>query len=241
MDPHDQQRDRGYDAGDDTSPTVPTGVTEPEETTRTTEATGAAEVTGSTETEDFDREKAREGARLLLEAVGRDPDARGISDTWTRRVPAMFETLTEGQREAAKPTMRTFEAKTDGLVIKTGIPLYSMCEHHLLPFYGAAHVAYKPGKSMVGLSKLVRYVRWQSRRLTTQEALTSGVATGLADELGAEGVVVEITATHMCEAMRGVETATATTTYESVGELSSADRERFRESVRDSDWAPGVF
>lgn len=78
MDPHDQQRDRGYDAGDDTSPTVPTGVTEPEETTWTTEATGAAEVTGSTETEDFDREKAREGARLLLEAVGRDSDARRL-------------------------------------------------------------------------------------------------------------------------------------------------------------------
>ncbi|MDS0295750.1 GTP cyclohydrolase I [Halogeometricum luteum] len=244
MDPHDQQRDRSYDAGDGTSPTVPTGVTESEEATPTTEATGTAEVagsTGSTEAEGFDHEKAREGARLLLEAVGRDPDARGVSDTWTRRVPAMFETLTEGRREAAKPTMRTFEAETDGLVIKTGIPLYSMCEHHLLPFYGVAHVAYKPEASMVGLSKLVRYVRWRSRRLTTQEALTSGIATGLADELEAEGVVVEVTATHMCEAMRGVETATATTTHESVGELSSGDRERFRESVRDSDWTPDVF
>ncbi|MDS0300724.1 GTP cyclohydrolase I [Halogeometricum sp. S1BR25-6] len=241
MDSHDKQRDRGYDAGDGTPSTVPTGVTESDGAAPTTEAAGTAEVTGSTEAEGFDHEKAREGARLLLEAVGRDPDARGVSDTWTRRVPAMFETLTEGRREAAKPTMRTFEAETDGLVIKTGIPLYSMCEHHLLPFYGAAHVAYKPGESMVGLSKLVRYVRWRSRRLTTQEALTSGVATGLAEELEAEGVVVEVTATHMCEAMRGVETATATTTHESVGELSSADRERFRESVRDSDWAPGAF
>lgn len=209
-----QQLDPGYDDGSDASPA------------------------GTTE---FDEKKAREGARLLLEAVGRDPGEHGVSDTWTRRVPAMLETLTEGRRPEEKPTMRTFETETDGLVVKTGIPLYSLCEHHLLPFYGVAHVAYHPGESMVGLSKLARYVRWRSRRLTTQEALTSDIATGLADEIDATGVVVEVTATHMCEAMRGVETSTSTTTRETVGELSTTDREQFRESVRRADVANDHF
>jgi GTP cyclohydrolase I len=180
----------------------------------------------------FDEQKAREGARLLLEAVGRNPNEAGVYETWNRRVPAMLETLTEGMRPEAKPVMRTFDSETDGLVIKTGIPLYSLCEHHMLPFHGVAHVAYRPGESMVGLSKLVRYIRWQSRRLTTQEELTRDIAAGLDDELDAEGVLVELTATHTCEAMRGVETVTATTTRETVGAVSDTDREQFRESIR---------
>ncbi|GGN94565.1 GTP cyclohydrolase I FolE [Haloarcula pellucida] len=180
----------------------------------------------------FDEQKAREGARLLLEAVGRNPDEAGVYDTWYRRVPAMLETLTEGTRHEEKPVMRTFEAETDSLVVKTSIPLHSMCEHHLLPFDGVAHVAYRPDEEMVGLSKLIRYVRWQSRQLTTQEALTHDIATGLAEELNAGGVTVEVTATHMCEVMRGVETATETTTRAEAGSLTDADREQFRESVR---------
>lgn len=180
----------------------------------------------------FDEQKAQQGVRLLLEAVGRDPDETGLQETWHRRVPEMLETLTEGRREAAKPEMRTFDTRTDGLVIKTGIPLYSLCEHHILPFYGRAHVAYRPDGEMVGLSKLVRYVRWQSRRLTTQETLTRDIVEGLARELDSDGVVAEISATHMCMAMRGVETATATTTRESVGDLREAETERFRDAVR---------
>ncbi|RLM95074.1 GTP cyclohydrolase I [Haloarcula sp. Atlit-7R] len=183
-------------------------------------------------TDDFDEEKARRGARLLLEAAGRDPSSAGLSETWSRRVPDMFETLTEGARSESKPIMRTFDAETDGLIVKTGIPLYSMCEHHMLPFQGVAHVAYRPGDQMVGLSKLIRYVRWQSRQLTTQETLTRDIAAGLADELDAHGVVVELTATHMCEVMRGIETETETTTREYVGTISEADRTQFRESVR---------
>lgn len=180
----------------------------------------------------FDEGKAREGARLLLEAVGRNPNDAELYDTWDRRVPAMLETLTEGMRAEERPLLRTFDAESDGLVVKTGIPLYSLCEHHMLPFHGVAHVAYRPDEEMVGLSKLVRYVRWQARRLTTQEELTRDVATGLADELDPQGVLVELTATHMCEAMRGVETTTATTTRESVGEVTETDREQFRESIR---------
>lgn len=188
----------------------------------------------------FDERKAREGVRLLLEAIGRSPDEAGVYETWSRRVPAVLETLTEGMRSEAKPVIRTFDAETDELVVKTGIPLYSMCEHHMLPFHGVSHVAYRPGESMVGLSKLIRYVRWQSRRLTTQEELTHAIAQGLSEELDAQSVIIEITATHMCEAMRGIETPTMTTTCEQVGELSASDRERFQQSIQRSERSGSV-
>jgi len=183
----------------------------------------------------IDRSKAQEGVRLLLEAVGEDPDADGLKETWERRVPETFETLTAGTRVEEKPTLRTFEATGDDLVIKTGIPVYSLCEHHLLPYHGTAHVAYRPDGEVVGLSKIPRYVRWQSRRLTVQERLTSDVAHGLADEIGADAVAVEISATHLCEAMRGVETATETTTRATVGELTESERERFNQRIRTHD------
>ncbi|WP_415380492.1 GTP cyclohydrolase I [Halosimplex sp. TS25] len=187
------------------------------------------------EEQPIDYSKAQEGARLLLEAVGENPDEGSLQDTWERRVPETFETLTEGTRAEAKPTLRTFDATSDDLVIKTGIPMYSLCEHHLLPYHGTAHVAYRPDEEVVGLSKLPRYVRWQSRRLTMQEELTTDIAHGLADELGADAVIVEITATHLCEAMRGVETATETTTRTTVGELTDSERERFIEQTRTHD------
>jgi GTP cyclohydrolase I len=183
----------------------------------------------------IDHEKAQRGVRLVLEAIGEDPDRPGLTDTWQRRIPDMLETLSEGDRQAAKPTMRTFEATNEDLVVKTGIPLYSLCEHHMLPYRGTAHIAYRPDEEVVGLSKLIRYVRWQSRRLTMQEDLTQDIAHGLADELDAEGVLVEISATHMCEAMRGIETETTTTTRATVGELTSDERERFRNAVARTD------
>jgi GTP cyclohydrolase IA len=190
----------------------------------------------------FDEQKARNGVCLLLEAIGRNPDEAELSETWNRRAPEMLETLSEGMREVEKPMLRMFDAESDELIVKTGIPLYSLCEHHLLPFHGRAHVAYRPDEGMVGLSKLVRYVRWRSRRLTTQEELTRDIATGLAAELDANGVLVELTATHMCEAMRGVETQTATTTRETVGNITDIDRRRFRNSIRrDAEQSGGSF
>ncbi|MCU4717584.1 GTP cyclohydrolase I [Halapricum hydrolyticum] len=179
----------------------------------------------------IDWEKAQRATRMLLEAVGENPDRGGLKDTWERRVPATFETLTEGQQDAEKPEMRTFEAETTDLVIKTGIPVYSLCEHHILPYHGVANIAYRPNSDVVGLSKLARYVRWQSRRLTVQEGLTRDIAEGLADEVDAEAVRVEITATHLCEAMRGVETATETTTQTTIGELTENEQRRFRSAV----------
>ena len=180
---------------------------------------------------EIDHEKAQRGVRLLLEAVGEDPDSDELADTWQRRVPDAFATLTEGQREAAKPTMRTFDAETTDLVVKTDIPVYSMCEHHLLPFFGTIHLAYRPNEEVVGLSKLTRYVRWQSRQLTMQERLTNDIASGLADELDAATVLVEMNATHLCEAMRGIETESTTTTRSTVGEPSEAERDWFQAAI----------
>jgi GTP cyclohydrolase I len=179
----------------------------------------------------IDYQKAQRGVRLLLEAVGEDPDSAALAETWQRRVPDAFETLTEGQREVQKPTMRTFDAETSGLVVKTGIPVYSLCEHHLLPFFGTVHLAHRPTDEVIGLSKLTRYVRWQSRQLTMQEQLTNDIATGLKEELDAAAVFVKMHATHLCEAMRGVETESRTTTRATVGEPTEAERERFQAAV----------
>lgn len=185
------------------------------------------------ESNGVDQEKVQQAMRSLLEAVGEDPERKGLKDTWQRRVPAVLETLTEGQRAGAKPELRAFNTGGDDVdvVIKTGIPVYSLCEHHLLPYHGVAHIAYRPDGAVVGLSKLARYVRWQSRRLTVQEGLTRDIAEGLADELDPGAVRVEIAARHLCEAMRGVETATETTTQATVGELTSNEQRRFRSAV----------
>lgn len=183
------------------------------------------------EHDSIDREKAQQGARLLLEAMGANPDSDPFVETWQRRMPAMLETLSEGTRSEEKPTLRTFEAISDDLVVKTGIPVYSLCQHHFLPYHGTAHVAYRPSGAVAGLSKLVRYVRWRSRQLTMQEQLTQDIADGLADELDAETALVELSATHLCEAMRGIETATETTTRAIVGTPTSAERQQFRDAI----------
>ena len=186
---------------------------------------------GANEDRAIDWEKAQQGAKLLLEAVGTNPESERLVETWRRRIPSAFETLSEGRRDEAKPAMRTFPAEDGGLVVKTGIPLYSLCEHHLLPYHGVAHVGYEPNGEVIGLSKFPRYVRWQSRRLTMQESLTHEIASGLREEIDATGVIVEITATHLCEAMRGVERATETTTRATTGELSRDAMRRFERAI----------
>lgn len=183
------------------------------------------------ESKEIDCEKAQRGARLLLDAVGADPDSEPFVETWHRRMPAMLETLSEGTRIEEKPILRTFETTSDELVVKTGIPVYSLCQHHFLPYHGTAHVAYRPAGAVVGLSKLPRYVRWQSRKLTLQEQLTQDIADGLATELEVGTVLVELSATHLCEAMRGIETETETTTRAIVGNPTRAEREQFRDSI----------
>ncbi|PGF14626.1 GTP cyclohydrolase I FolE [Natrinema sp. CBA1119] len=179
----------------------------------------------------IDEEKLQEGVRLLLEGIGEDPDREDLVETWKRRVPESLITLTNGERNSSKPTMRTFNSHSDDLIVKTGIPVYSLCEHHLLPFFGTANIAYLPTGQVIGLSKLTRYVRWRSRRLTMQEQLTSDIASGLADEIDAEMVVVELNATHLCEAMRGIETKSMTNTRAVVGEPTDTELKQFQSAI----------
>lgn len=181
----------------------------------------------------FDHEKARRGARLLIESMGVNPDEASFDETWQRRVPDAVEELSEGYREDQKPTMRTFAADgaDEEFIVKSGIPINSLCEHHLLPYTGTATIGYRPDEEVLGLSKLTRYVRWQARRLTTQEQPTTDIATGLADEIGTETAVVLIRATHLCEAMRGIETNTETETIATVGDPAREDRQRMRDAI----------
>lgn len=191
----------------------------------------ARPASGSGERQTFDREKAQRGVRLVLEAIGVDPSSDDLEETWERRVPTSLETLSEGYRASTKPTIRTFESENEELVVKTGIPVYSLCEHHLLPYHGTVNIAYRPNDEVAGLSKLIRYVRWRSRRLTIQERLTQEIANGLATELNAEVVLTEIRATHLCEAMRGVETQTETRTSATVGSPTENERKQFQNAI----------
>lgn len=147
----------------------------------------------------------------LLTQIGEEPGREGLQETWKRRAPEVWKTVTEGYNAENKPEMTCFPVERQGLVIKKEIPFHSLCEHHLLPFKGDAHIAYVPNGKIVGLSKLIRYTKWKSRKLQTQEHLTQEIATGLSDELEPEGVMVVLEAEHLCESMRGVETAGTTT------------------------------
>jgi GTP cyclohydrolase I len=143
--------------------------------------------------------------RKLLEKLGEDPDRHGLENT-PKRVKESFEFLTSGYREDVEDALEgaIFEEEYDEMVILRDISMYSLCEHHLLPFYGKCHVAYIPKGRIIGLSKIPRVVEIFSRRLQVQERLTNQIAKTLMDHLKPFGVAVTIEAIHLCMAMRGV-------------------------------------
>ncbi len=148
--------------------------------------------------------------RELLELIGEDPGREGLQRT-PERVARMFAELTEGYRvdPVALVNDALFEVSYDEMVLVRNIEMYSMCEHHLLPFHGHAHVAYIPNGKVLGLSKIPRVVEMFSRRLQVQERLTEQIAQFLDDLLHPQGVAVVIEAVHMCAMMRGVKKADA--------------------------------
>ncbi len=148
--------------------------------------------------------KIEQGVRLILEGVGEDPQRPGLKAT-PKRVAHMFSEILGGLQEEASAQLQPIqEEKHDEMVLIKNIPLYSMCEHHLLPFAGVAHVAYIPKKGrIVGLSKIARVVDILSRRLQVQERLTKEIANLINDHLQPLGVMVVIEAEHMCMSMRG--------------------------------------
>jgi len=153
----------------------------------------------------FDEQKIEHAVRLILEAIGEDPDREGLKDT-PSRVARMYSEIFQGLREDPEVHLeKIFPEQHNEMVIVKDIPLYSMCEHHLLPFYGKAHVAYIPRKgNLTGLSKLARVVEGYARRPQLQERLTSQIADSIMDRLNAYGVLVVIEAEHMCMTFRGV-------------------------------------
>lgn len=150
------------------------------------------------------REKIEEGVRLLLEGIGEDTEREGLLET-PQRIARMYEELFSGMgQDAAEPLSRQFEVTDAGIVLEKDITFYSVCEHHMLPFFGKAHVAYLPDGRVAGLSKLARTVEVYARRLQVQERLTGQVADALMEHLRPKGVMVLLEAEHMCMTMRGI-------------------------------------
>ncbi len=153
----------------------------------------------------MDKRKIENSVKLLLEAIGEDLDRRDIAAT-PKRVAEMYEEIFWGMtKDPAKELEVVLDQKHNEIVLLKDIPLYSMCEHHLLPFIGKAHVAYIPKKGRVtGLSKLARVVEILSRRPQVQERLTTQIADIIMSKLKPQGCMVVIEAEHLCMSMRGI-------------------------------------
>ena len=152
----------------------------------------------------MDQEKIKAGVRLILEGIGEDCSREGLLET-PDRIARMYEEIAGGMYEdPAEYLKKQFHVDSSDMVLEKDITFYSMCEHHMLPFYGKAHVAYIPTDSVVGLSKIARTVNVFARRLQLQEQLTAQIADAFMDNLAPKGVMVMIEAEHMCMTMRGV-------------------------------------
>jgi GTP cyclohydrolase I len=161
----------------------------------------------------FDHARAEAAVRELLLAIGEDPDREGLRET-PARVARAYAELTAGMHQRAEDVLTTtFDLGHDEMVLVRDIEFWSMCEHHLVPFSGVAHVGYIPAASgkITGLSKLARVVDVYARRPQVQERLTTQIADSVARILGARGVIVVIEAEHLCMTMRGVRKAGART------------------------------
>lgn len=166
----------------------------------------------------FDRERAEAAVRELLIAVGEDPDREGLKETPARVARAYEETFGGLHTDPTEVLAKTFAEDHRELVLVRDIPIYSTCEHHLVPFYGKAHIGYIPGAEgkVTGLSKLARLVDGYARRPQVQERLTAQVADALVEKLDASAVIVVIECEHLCMAMRGIRKPGATTTTSAV-------------------------
>lgn len=174
----------------------------------------------------MDASKIEQGVRLILEGVGEDPEREGLRDTPARVARMYGEILSGMHQDPAELFVHKFDEGHQEMVIVHDIPVYSLCEHHMLPFYGLAHIAYIPNSSgqVCGISKLARLVDLYAKRLQVQERLTSQVADALVEQMHPLGVLVAIECEHLCMSMRGVKKPGSKTT-------TSAVRGSFRNST----------
>ncbi|WP_438940615.1 GTP cyclohydrolase I FolE [Geodermatophilus maliterrae] len=165
-----------------------------------------------------DTARAAAAVRELLIAVGEDPDRPGLQDTPARVARAYAETFAGLWQDPAETLATVFDEDHDEIVLVKDIPMYSTCEHHLVPFHGVAHVGYVPGEDgrVTGLSKLARLVDVFARRPQVQERMTRQIADALSDVLKPRGVIVVIEAEHLCMAMRGIRKPGSTTVTSAV-------------------------
>jgi GTP cyclohydrolase I len=151
-----------------------------------------------------DQPRIERAVREILAAIGEDPDREGLRDT-PGRVARMYAEMFRGLHEDPREVLQKFfTEKYDEVVLVRDIEFHSMCEHHMLPFIGVAHIGYMPNGRVIGLSKLARVVEAVARRPQVQERMTETIADLLVTELGAKGVAVVIEATHTCMTIRGV-------------------------------------
>lgn len=152
----------------------------------------------------MDSRKIREGVKLILEGIGENPKREGLLET-PDRIARMYEELAGGYNEnAADYLKKRFSVDNNDMILEKDITFYSLCEHHMLPFYGTVAVAYIPDGEVVGLSKIARTVEVFAKRFQLQERLTAQIADAFMEELNPKGVMVMIEAEHMCMTMRGI-------------------------------------
>jgi len=185
------------------------------------------------EPEGYDRKKVEEGVRLILEGIGEDPDRGGLRET-PSRVARMYQELFAGVGKDASQLVTVVEgADHDEMIMVRDIPLYSECEHHLIPFVGKAHVAYIPNKDqqITGLSKIARVVDLLAKRPQVQERLTTQIAEALDQALTPRGVFVVIEAEHLCMTMRGIKKPGSVTVTSAVRGLFRTDARTRQEAM----------
>lgn len=173
----------------------------------------------------MDTEKIKKAVVMLLEGIGEDPTREGLVET-PERIAKMYEEICGGMNEDAEEHLnKVFEASCNEMVVEKDINFYSMCEHHMLPFFGKVHIAYIPNGEVVGLSKLARTVEVFARRLQLQERMTAQIADAIIEHLKPKGVMVVCEAEHLCMTMRGVKKpGTKTVNIVTRGEFSDNDK-----------------
>ena len=186
----------------------------------------------------MDREKIKKGVRLILEGIGEDAERPGIKET-PERVAKMYEEIFAGLKTPKEEVLRPIKGEThDEMILVKDIPFYSVCEHHLVPFIGKAHIAYIPAGDIVGLSDIVKVLEYFAKRPQVQERLTTQLADMIMEKLRPRGAMVIIDAEHLCMSMRGIKKAgsrTVTSAVRGIFRTKASTREEMLALIRKND------